>query len=99
MFSGNHVFDTSNLLSHIVNDRHGSIPVWETGDLRFSGSIIRKSRCIFTKERRTIRQKELLFKSMKGADFPGKHPDAGADQAFLERGFICIKDVGFGLWI
>ena len=27
------------------------------GDLRFSGSIIRKSRFIFTKERRTIRQK------------------------------------------
>ena len=27
------------------------------GDLRFSGSIIRRSRFIFTKERRTIRQK------------------------------------------
>ena len=33
------------------------------------------------------------------SDFPGKHPDAGADQGFLERGFICIKDVGFALWI
>ena len=31
------------------------------------------------------------------SDFPGKHPDAGADQGFLERGFICIKDVGFAL--
>ena len=29
----------------------------ETGDLRLSGSIIRKSRIIFTKERRKIKQK------------------------------------------
>ena len=29
----------------------------QRGDLRLSGSIIRKSRFIFTKERRTIRQK------------------------------------------
>ena len=31
------------------------------GDLRLSGSIIRKSRFIFTKERRTIRQKSRLL--------------------------------------
>ena len=43
--------------------------------------------------------KERLFESFKWAYFPGKHPDAGADQGFLERGFICIKYVGFTLWI
>ena len=32
-------------------------PIFFTGDLRLSGSIIRKSRFIFTKERRTITQK------------------------------------------
>ena len=36
---------------------------------------------------------------MKLASFPGKHPDAGTDPGFLEGGFICIKDVGFALWI
>ena len=32
--------------------------------------------------------KERLL-SFKWLNFPGKHPDAGADQGFLERGFIC----------
>ena len=31
------------------------------GELGLSGSIIRKSRFIFTKERRTIRQKSVCF--------------------------------------
>ena len=57
------------------------------GDLRLSGSIIRNSRFIFMKER--------MFESFKWANFQGKHSDAGADQGFLERGFMCIKDVGF----
>ena len=43
--------------------------------------------------------KERLFESFKLANFPGKHLDAGADQGFLERGFKCLKDVGFALWI
>ena len=41
-------------------DRHGvdhRTAVKQLGDLRLSGSIIRKSRFIFTKERRIIRQK------------------------------------------
>ena len=66
---------------------------------RLSGSLIRKSRFIFTKERRTIRQKSSCLKHLNERMFTGKHPDAGADQGFLERGFICIKDVGFALWI
>ena len=69
------------------------------GDLRLSGSIIRKSRFIFTKERITIRQKSGCLNHIKRVNYPGKHPDAGADQGFLERGFICILDVGFSLWI
>ena len=40
-----------------------------------------------------------MFESFKLANFPGKHPDAGADQGFLERGFICIKEVGFTSYI
>ena len=43
--------------------------------------------------------KEQLIESFKLAKFPGKHPDAGAGKGFLERGFICIKDVGIALWI
>ena len=43
--------------------------------------------------------KEPLFESFKCANFLGKHPDAVADQGFLERGFICLKDVAFSLWI
>ena len=43
--------------------------------------------------------KERMFKSFKSANFPGKHPDARADQGFLERGFICIKVLGFALLI
>ena len=35
------------------------------GDLHLSGSIIRKSRFILTKEQRTIAQKERMFKSLK----------------------------------
>ena len=33
-------------------------------------------------------EKERLIESFKWVNFPGKHPDAGADQEFLERGFI-----------
>ena len=47
------------------------------------------------KERRIIRQKS----SCSNHSNERKHPDAGADQGFLERGFICIEDVGFALWI
>ena len=32
------------------------------------------------------------------SEFQGKHPGAGADQGFLERGFICTKDVDVALW-
>ena len=46
-------------------------------DLRLRGSIIQKSRFIFTKERRTIRQKSGC---LNHSNFPGKHPDAGEDQ-------------------
>ena len=55
------------------------------GDLRLSGSIIRKSRFIFTKERRTIKQKSGCL-SFKLANFPGIPPDTGADCGFLEWG-------------
>ena len=71
-----------------------SSDIFDLGDLRLSGSIIRKSRFIFTKERRMIRQKNGCLNHSNERNFPGKHPDAGADQGFLERGFICIKDVG-----
>ena len=44
------------------------------GDLRLSGSIIRKSRFMLTKERITIRQKSGCSNHSKGIP-----PDAGAD--------------------
>ena len=50
------------------------------GDLRLSGSIIRKSRFIFTKERRAIRQKSGCFNHSNERVFQ----DAGADQGFLD---------------
>ena len=31
--------------------------------------------------------------------FPSKHQDAGANEEILERGFICLKYVGFAWWI
>ena len=59
------------------------------------------SRFIFTKERRTIRQKSDFLNHSNERFFSGtcKHPYAGAGQGFPERGFICIKDVGFALRI
>ena len=46
---------------------------------------------MFTKERRTIKQKSECLNRSNEQNFPGKHQDAGADQEFWERGFICIK--------
>ena len=48
------------------------------GDLGLSGSIIRKSRFIFTKAA-NHKAKERMFKSFKRANFPGIPSDAGAD--------------------
>ena len=64
-----------------------------------SGSIIRKSSIIFYERAENHTAKERLFESLKRANFSGKHPDAGADQGFLEWGSMCIKDAGFALWI
>ena len=67
------------------------------GDLRLSGSIIRKSRFIFTKERRTIKLKSGCL-SFKLANFPGIPPDTGriADSS---NGVHMYKGVGFVLLI
>ena len=35
-----------------------------------------------------------MYKPFKWANFPGKHPDAGVDQCFLERGVHKYKEVG-----
>ena len=71
------------------------------GDLRLSGSIIRKSRFSFTKDRRTIRQKSGCLNHSNERIFQVNIHTmyAGANQRFIERGFICIKDVGFALRI
>ena len=58
-----------------------------------------KEQIYFYQKAENHKAKERLFESFKGANFPGKHPDAGADQGFLERRFICLKDDGFPLWI
>ena len=71
-----------------------SMKVSVMGDLRLSGSLIRKSRFIFTKERRTIRQKSGSLNHSNERIFL-----VNMDQGFLERGFIYIKNVGFALWI
>ena len=65
----------------------------------FERSIIRKSRFIFTKERRTIRQKSGCLKHSNERIFLVNILMQGEDQGFLERGVICIKDVGIPLWI
>ena len=49
---------------------------------------------IFTKEGRTIRQKSGCLNHSNERIF-----HVNADQGFLERGFICIRVVGFALWI
>ena len=53
------------------------------GDLRFSGS---KEQIYFYERAENHKANERMFESFKWADFPGKHPDAGADQGFLEGG-------------
>ena len=58
-----------------------------------------KEQICFYERAENHKAKERLFESLKWANFPGKHPDAGADQGFLKRGFVCIKYVGFALWI
>ena len=47
---------------------------------------------------RTIRQKCRCLNHLM-SEFSGKHPDAGEEQGFVERGFICIKVLGFALLI
>ena len=56
-----------------------------------------KERIYFYESAENHKAKERLFESMKRVNFPGKHSDAGADQGFLEREFICIEYVGFAL--
>ena len=68
------------------------------GDLGLSGSIIRKSRFIFTKEQRIIRQKsgclnhsnEQIFQV--NIQMQGRFKDSW-------KGVSCIKNVAFALWI
>ena len=46
-----------------------------------------KEQIYFNEKAEIHKAKEQMFKSFKCVNFPGKHPDAGADQGFLERGF------------
>ena len=70
-------------------------------DLRLSGSIVQKSRLFFTKERTTIRQKSVCLDHSNERIFQvhviilmqGRIKDS------WKGGFICIKDVGFALWM
>ena len=70
-----------------------------TGDLCLSGSIIQKSRFIFTKERRTIRQKSVCLNHSNEGFFQVYLQIQGADYGFLEMGSICIKVWGFAMLI
>ena len=72
---------------------------FQRGDLRLSGSIIRKSRFIFKKERRIIRQKSGCLNHSNERIFAVKHPDARVEQGFLEMGFMCTEVWGFALLI
>ena len=58
-----------------------------------------KEQIYFYERAEKHKAKERLFESFNRANFPGKHLDAGSYQGFMERGFICIKDDGFALWI
>ena len=58
-----------------------------------------KEQIYFYERAKNHKAKERLFESFKYANFPGKHPDAGANQGFLEKGLVCLKDVGFPLWV
>ena len=74
-----------------------TFPSWNIKKERFTFERIHntKEQIYFYERAENQKAKERLFESFNRANFPGKHPDAGADQGFLERGFICIKDVGF----
>ena len=61
------------------------------GDLRLSGSIIRKSRLFFTKERRTIRQKSGYLNHSIERIFQVIILMQGRIKDSLKGGFICIK--------
>ena len=69
------------------------------GDLRLSGSIIRKSRFLFTKERRTLRQKSGCLNHSNERIVQVNILIQGWIKDAWKGGFICIKDVGFALWI
>ena len=61
--------------------------------------MIRKSRFIFTKELRTIRQKSGCLNHSNERIFQVKILKQGRIKDSWKGGFICIKDVGFALWI
>ena len=54
-----------------------------------------KEQIYFYKRAENHKTKERLFGSFKCANFPGKHPDAGADQGFLEKGVRMHKRCWF----
>ena len=54
-----------------------------------------KEQIYFYERAENRKAKERMFESFKWVNFPGKHPAAGEDQGFLERGFVCIKVWGF----
>ena len=49
-----------------------------------------KAQIYFYERAENHKAKKQMFKSFKWANFPGKHPDAGVDQLFLEWGCISI---------
>ena len=55
-----------------------------------------KEQIYFYERAENHKTKEQMFKSFKRATFPGKHPEPGADQGFLEKGFPMHKGVGAG---
>ena len=92
----------ANLLP-VINDKKYLlvflVAILRMGDLRLSGSIYTKEQIYFYERAEYHKAKERMFESVKWANFPGKHADAGVGQGFLERGFIYIQLWGFAIMI
>ena len=58
-----------------------------------------KEQIYFYKRAENHKAKERMFKSIKRANCPGKHPDAGMGHIYQERGLVSKNVWGFALLI